>query len=99
MSLRVQKIVNCVFQRHHLISMTMLSHKSGKYRKWKILIQGPVSSEGWLEITLSDIDGEQLCILLLLASKYMHKAQKQQQTCNYRISGIAELSNMYNDVF
>ena len=42
---------------------------------------------------LSDIDGEQLCISLLLDSKYVQKPQKQQQPCDYRIPDIAELSN------
>ena len=78
--------------------MTMLSHKSGKYQKCKILIQGPVSSDRGLARNnlpklLSDIDGEQLCISLLLDSKYMHKAQEQQQPCDYRIPDDGELAN------
>ena len=40
---------------------------------------------------LNDIDGEQLCISLLLDSKYMQKPQKQQQPCDYRIPDTAEL--------
>jgi len=41
---------------------------------------------------LSDIEGKQLCITLLLDPKYKHEAQEQKWPSDFRIPGAAELS-------
>jgi len=41
---------------------------------------------------LSDVEGKQLCISLLLDPKYKHEAQEQEWPCDYRIPEAAELS-------